>query len=112
MGLGLAGCPSANPHPHPHPRPHPNQVGEEELDFPMEDDALLRRETIHRQMLVASGRSALDEALEPRYVYPPRGPPQEQLPPLPTLPTPEPLQLVALGVEGAAERLVRSWAKP
>ena len=89
-----------------------NQVGEEELDFPMEDDALLRRETIHRQMLVASGRSALDEALEPRYVYPPRGPPQEQLPPLPTLPTPEPLQLVALGVEGAAERLVRSWAKP
>ena len=56
--------------------------------------------------------SPLDEALEPRYVYPPRGPPQEQLPPLPTLPTPEPLQLAALGVEGAAERLVRSWAKP
>ena len=87
-------------------------MGEEELDFPMEDDALLRRETIHRQMLVASGRSALDEVLEPRYVYPPRGPPQEQLPPLPALPTPEPLQLAALGVEGAAERLVRSWAKP
>jgi hypothetical protein len=85
-------------------------VGEEDLDFPMEDGALLRRETAHRQMLVASGRSALDEELEPRYVYPPRGPAQDQLPPLPALPTPEALPLASLGVEGAADRLVMIWA--
>ena len=60
-------------------------------------------------MLVASGRSALDAELEPRYVYPPRGPAQDQLPPLPALPTPEALPLSSLGVEGAADRLVMIW---
>ena len=46
-------------------------------------------------MLIASGRSALDAELEPRYVYPPRGPAQDQLPPLPALPTPEALPLAS-----------------
>ena len=60
-------------------------------------------------MLIASGRSKPDKHAEPRYVYPPHGPAEERLPPLPELPTPEPLPLSALGVDGAPDRLVMMW---
>ncbi len=61
------------------------------------------------QMLIAAGRSKPDKHAEPRYVYPPHGPAEERLPPLPELPTPEPLPLSALGVDGAPDRLVMMW---
>jgi len=90
------------------------------LSFPMEDLALLQRESAHRQMLVASGRSQPAPPRDgngsgggsgslPAYVFPPRGVAPQVLPPLPVLPAPTPQpRLEGLSPAGMT-RLMMMW---